>query len=626
MTGCLVLGISLLVAQVAAQQGIVARNFRVSPGYHKPPNDRQMSSLLEGASAQPEGVGRYLVQEARFRTFNPQGATLMEVATPEARYNDSRKEIHSPQSIRMQTAEGRFSIQGEGFLWQQTNSSLFISNRVRTVVSPELLQPRRPRSQEPLRTQTAIHIEANAFDYHGETGLGTYRGDVRVSGTNMALAGESLTIQVPVMTDLQNATNVVVQSLALERNVVIDYEGVHATGGQVLYQTVSGMVEVNGNPAWRTQFREGAADRVTIDPSNRVFRAYGNATLKLTGPEVERAGLMGGWFQSPATNTGTTLPHQARPSVGRELALASRNYEVGTNFASFVGGVRVQEREPGQPMGTLECERLQLEFAGTNELRKTTAEGGVVAAKGDRMLKGRDLVYSGADQKLRVEGEPEWRAGERSGRGDRLEVNMGREEVLVSGNALMRLPAAEFAAPMPGLARTNPVAQPGNTARHSSSGTNVLAEISCTEYRVTRSSGHFTGEVEVDHPQMHWWSDAITVRFSPQGGAAEEIVAAPARFEVSTARGLVRGNGEHALYSHTVAGGQTNSLLTLTGSPASLAMTNGPSITSSRLMFDVARATFFVPPGKYRVLGPTQVVTDTNAFRFPRGLGMGVAR
>jgi hypothetical protein len=120
---------------------------------------------------------------------------------------------------------------------------------------------------------------------------------------------------------------------------------------------------------------------------------------------------------------------------------------------------------------------------------------------------------------------------------------------------------------------------------------------------------------------MHWWTDELTIRFAPDGGTVDELAARPARFQLFNIRGQIDGSGIQAVFRQTLAAGVTNALLTLTGAPAMLTQTNGPSIASASLMYDVANSTFVVPPGKYRVLGATNSAVDTNAFQFPRGLG-----
>src|SRR5207244_10905831 len=97
---------------------------------------------------------------------------------------------HSASSsgrLRVQAADGKFSIEGEGFLWQQTNSSLFISNRVHTTIDPDLLRPQRSNTSAKAFSSEAqgIEIYADQFEYSTEGGLAVYRGHVRVVGTSM---------------------------------------------------------------------------------------------------------------------------------------------------------------------------------------------------------------------------------------------------------------------------------------------------------------------------------------------------------------------------------------------------------------------------------------------------------
>jgi hypothetical protein len=41
---------------------------------------------------------------------------------------------NSPGHLQVQTGDGKFRVEGDGFLWRQSDSFLTISNNVRTVV------------------------------------------------------------------------------------------------------------------------------------------------------------------------------------------------------------------------------------------------------------------------------------------------------------------------------------------------------------------------------------------------------------------------------------------------------------------------------------------------------------
>jgi hypothetical protein len=73
----------------------------------------------------------------------------------------------------METADGKFSIEGEGFLYRQTNSTLLVSNRVHTIVHPELLGPHSAttRTNTPPEAAPGIDIFSDQFEYADEPDL-----------------------------------------------------------------------------------------------------------------------------------------------------------------------------------------------------------------------------------------------------------------------------------------------------------------------------------------------------------------------------------------------------------------------------------------------------------------------
>jgi lipopolysaccharide export system protein LptA len=294
----------------------------------------------------------------------------------------------------------------------------------------------------------------------------------------------------------------------------------------------------------------------------------------------------------------------------RELVFASENYEFRTNHAVFSGGVQVQERLDNEESGRLTCQTLELELAGTNQLQRMVAERDVKITQGTRQFTGGMLVYDGTQETLLLTEQPEWQDGLRAGKGQQMHFNLKAEEILVSGEAWMRLPAGEFA-----LTAAGTLVQPTNAP----AGTNTFAEIFSNEYRLGQTSGEFRGDVRVLHPQMNWTSGVVTLRFPPGGGTAEEIIAVPADFQMTDPKGqIILGQGQKAVYTLSVTANSTNSLLELTGSPATLSMTNGMSVVSRVLLFDVASSKLFAPSGSYKISGQGGSFGDTNAFRFPK--------
>jgi len=130
LVGSFILVIGLLAsAQTKLSASLFSDDFRFSEYYT---NKTQVRMRLSGKRAQPSGPERYLVRELRLETFYEDGQPEITIETPECFYDFAARTVNSagPLSIRM--GDGRLTVTGEGFLWQQAQSLLIISNRVNT--------------------------------------------------------------------------------------------------------------------------------------------------------------------------------------------------------------------------------------------------------------------------------------------------------------------------------------------------------------------------------------------------------------------------------------------------------------------------------------------------------------
>ena len=120
--------------------------------YYDPPHETQMKSLLEGAQAQRQPDGRVLVTECQISNLPRDRRGRTDRGSPPCFYDQGQRSISSSGPLHVQTADGKFSIEGEGFLWQQTNSTLLVSNRVHTI---SILSCSGRKPPQPPRTQCA---------------------------------------------------------------------------------------------------------------------------------------------------------------------------------------------------------------------------------------------------------------------------------------------------------------------------------------------------------------------------------------------------------------------------------------------------------------------------------------
>jgi lipopolysaccharide transport protein LptA len=621
----------LLVAHLSLGQTLEsARGFRVVETYD-PPHENQIKSLLRGARAQPLAEGRYQLTEVTLQTFRETGEGELSVKAPQCLYDSARHSANSPGHLQAQSADGKFSIEGDGFLWEQTNSCLRISNQVHTVVQPELLEtsPGKPPPQSAKPPAAPMDIFADSFEYSGNSSNAVYRGHVRVAGTNLNLTANSLWLKVPLTQPRSAATP---QSVTAEKDAVLDYatdQGkVHATGDRMEYTLATGLVRVTGHPAWRAEQREGRGDELVIDRTNRIFQALGHAWLKMPGDSLGPSGFLSlpdtanAQLSSAETNQAAVAANAApgpkrppAPGAHRTLEVASDSYEfranpeLHTNWGIFREQVRVTEFVAEQVRGKLACGQMTVGFAGSNELKQLVAERDVIIEQEDNRLTGAEAVYDvahGTNGVLELSGPPAptWQAGLRGGKGELLRIESG--QLLARGNASMRLPARELdQAPPSATGATN---RPSLTAP-----TNQFADIFAREYTVRTNSAVFLGGVYITHSNLNWVCETMTVQtLSPdtrmvigQQGVIFDLQDEKAR--------KIHGTGDKAVYTF---GTMTNAIW-LWGTPAVLATPDQKLTHASQPIFFDRLHNRMSGGGDFTISGSVKP-TDTNLFPVPK--------
>jgi hypothetical protein len=122
-------------AESRAQSNAVSHvNDFTSVEYYPAPNQQQMKSRLSGAEAQPLPGGLLAIKQLRLELFRPDGQPEIVINAPECIYNQLNGTASSSGRLQVQTGDGKVRVEGEGFLWRQSDSFLTISNRVSTVI------------------------------------------------------------------------------------------------------------------------------------------------------------------------------------------------------------------------------------------------------------------------------------------------------------------------------------------------------------------------------------------------------------------------------------------------------------------------------------------------------------
>ena len=116
------------------QNGIQHASDFTSVEYFEPPHQQQMRSRLSGAEAQPQAGGLLVIRQFKLETFEANGKPEMIVSAPECVYDTFNRTASSPGHLQAQTGDGKYRVEGDGFLWRQNDSFLTISNHVQTMI------------------------------------------------------------------------------------------------------------------------------------------------------------------------------------------------------------------------------------------------------------------------------------------------------------------------------------------------------------------------------------------------------------------------------------------------------------------------------------------------------------
>ena len=586
-TGLLVLlaGAAVIAAfSLRAQRISEVKGFKFAEPFPAP-NQTQIKTLLEGARARPLTNGLTEVIDARAQSFRTNGQAEMKVTTPECVHDKDRHEIRSASTLRVQTGDQKFLIEGEGFLWQSTNSMLFISNRVHSIVLPAFIAgPINDDSRTNLsREKGELQIFSDQFRFNNDAGEAIYFGHVRVEGTNLIVTSGILRVTT-------KSGKRALDKLSFEENVVMDYGDIHATGEGAVYEAATDQMNLTGSPTWRSGEAQGKGDSLIIERTNRVFLASGNSWLRLPARNMSGAGMF-----APGLASATNTP----ASSNRFVEIRSDSYEVRTNIAFFRQNVKMLELVDENPVGKMTCDQMTATFQGTNHLDTLLAERAVIFEQDDSRVTGMRAFYTATNGLMEVTGAPTWQNGPRSGRGNRLLANLAREEVLVQENAFMRLPAQQLgAASDPGAARIPNPAQA------------EFADIFSEQYTLMKEGAHFERKVRVEHPRMKWACEDVQTRFPSDDTAAKTIVATTnVVFTLLSENGRkLDGTCGKAVYSYQARPERTNETVRLTDHPA-MHTTNGVFFNDV-ILLDRRQNKIFAP-GKYLMRGTAPAFTNT---------------
>lgn len=100
---------------------------------------RNRARFQGDASQQADGL--VLLKKFRMETLSEREEPEMMVSAPECLFSVSTRNAWSAGELKVSRADGLFSLEGEGFHWNQKETRLAISNKVRAVIRRNLFSP-----------------------------------------------------------------------------------------------------------------------------------------------------------------------------------------------------------------------------------------------------------------------------------------------------------------------------------------------------------------------------------------------------------------------------------------------------------------------------------------------------
>jgi hypothetical protein len=109
------------------------------------PNSQQIRVRTSGDQGTQVG-DQYLVTQFKLEWFAPDGHLVWVATAPECLIDQINEVASSSTHLILQSGDAKMRVEGDGFLWQQKESSLTISNKLVQVTDSALTKPGTPKS------------------------------------------------------------------------------------------------------------------------------------------------------------------------------------------------------------------------------------------------------------------------------------------------------------------------------------------------------------------------------------------------------------------------------------------------------------------------------------------------
>jgi len=123
-------------------------------------------------------------------------------------------------------------------------------------------------------------VEINCASYEIRTNSAVFHDTVRVR----QYAGESTqgTMSCDTLTASFSGTNEL-QNIVAENHVILEHETNRFTADRAVFESAAGLLDLTGNPAWRSGSREGSGNTIKVEPEKEEMKVIGDAVMRANG-------------------------------------------------------------------------------------------------------------------------------------------------------------------------------------------------------------------------------------------------------------------------------------------------------------------------------------------------------
>ncbi len=445
--------------------------------------------------------------------------TNLLIRAPECSIHNSSQSIYSDKGVKLDLGSDEISLEGTGFLLAQTNTSIFISNAVRSVIkiparlpftnahaSPSDISPPEP---------SRYWVTSKQFEFSSKTRIALYQHSVLLTDKiGLTLQTERLSAVLMTETNRLEAiyahTNLLVEVVANNQtNRIQGEQGVYKFGTD----PKNDVIEITQQPRWSLPAAAGHADTLTLHPRLNRFEAFGNGFAQLNDPmeALDKAFL-------PSNSTNGARAQRALSPL--EFRFGEGTFEPGfihlTNTVSATQGDRLH----------LDCNSLRGDIEPThNSLQKLEGSGNVSIRMRERdqtiSAKGQHLNYwlKGANaNQIQLRDTTEWSTKLYSGKAEVIWIHTDQKTFQASNNASARIVFQSSTDINPQTkTKPRPAQRFGFGADH--------VEIVSDRYAIRPGNADFEGGVQIINPEWRMECSKLHFQLNPNDNQIENVEA-----------------------------------------------------------------------------------------------------